>query len=55
MMTITHTEDVDELRRAAYPPLEDFADAWYHLQRGDQSEMDRYLMCCDNVKRNYKK
>lgn len=55
MMKITHTEDVDELRRAAYPPLEDFADAWVHLQRGDSAKMAAYLSDCAKVKDVYPK
>lgn len=54
-MKIVHTEDVDALRRAAYPPLEDFADAWFHLQRGDGTKMVEYLRNCSEVKNNFKK
>lgn len=53
MMKIVHTEDVMELRRAAYPPLEDFADAWFYMQRGDGSKMVTYLRDCANVKDTY--
>ena len=55
MMKIVHTEDVDELRRTAYPPLEDFADAWFHLQRGDGAKMDGYLEKCRFVKAAFSK
>ena len=54
-MKIVHTEDVDQLRRAAYPPLEDFADAWFHLQRGDGAKMDEYLARLKSVKNIYPK
>ena len=55
MMKIVHTEDVDELRRAAYPPLEDFADAWFHLQRGDGVKIEEYFKKCAEVKILYPK
>lgn len=50
-MKITHTEDVDVLRRAAYPPLEEFADAYFHAQNGDPSKMEAYLKQCAEVKK----
>lgn len=41
-MKITHTEDVDKLRKASYPPLEDLADAIYWESQGDRSKLDAY-------------
>lgn len=40
MMKIVHTEVVDELRRTAYPPLENFVDACVHLQSGNAAKMN---------------
>jgi len=61
--TLTHdksTADADdaalvanaykEARLAAYPPLADFADAYYWAQKGDDSLMTSYVAACSQVK-----
>lgn len=42
-------------RTALYPSLADFADAYYWMQKGDQSKMDAYITKCDEVKSKYPK
>ena len=37
-------------RRPLYPPLADFADAYYWAQKGDDSLMTAYVAACDKVK-----
>ncbi|WP_338848760.1 hypothetical protein V8J88_07540 [Massilia sp. W12] len=54
-MKIIHTEDVQELRRKAYPPLEDFADAWYHMQNGNIAKIIEYTTHCGMVKERFVK
>jgi len=54
-MIIQHTEDVDALRRAAYPPLADLADALYWQSQGDNSKMDAYNAKIAAVKARYPK
>ena len=54
-MKIIHTEDVDALRRAAYPPLEAFVDAYYHAMQGDDAKMLQYLERCREVKSVFSK
>lgn len=54
-MKITHTEDVAQLRRDAYPPLADLADAIYWQSRGDSSKMDRYNAAVAAVKAKFPK
>jgi len=54
-MKITHTADVDALRRAAYPPLADFADALYWQSKGDPSKLDAYLSKIAEVKARFPK
>ena len=43
------------LRRDAYPPLSEFADAIYWQNRGDGSKMTQYLQAIDRVKAEYPK
>lgn len=43
-------EGVIAARRAAYPPLEDLADALYWQAQGDESKMADYLTRCNKVK-----
>ena len=38
------------VRRSAYPPLADFADAYYWAQKGDDSKMTSYVADCAKVK-----
>lgn len=54
-MKITHTADVNAMRRAAYPPLADFADALYWQSKGDSSKLDTYLEAIEEVKRRFPK
>jgi hypothetical protein len=37
-------------RRAAYPDIGDFADAYYWAQKGDDSKMTAYVAACAKVK-----
>lgn len=37
-------------REPLYPSLADFADAYYWLQKGDDSLMTAYIAACDKVK-----
>lgn len=48
-------EDVMAKRRAAYPPLEDLADALYWQAQGDDAKMADYLLLCAVVKETHKK
>jgi hypothetical protein len=47
--------DHAELRRVEYPPVEEFADAFYWNQRGDTARMDAYLAKIDAVKERFPK
>jgi hypothetical protein len=42
-------------RAAEYPPITDFADAYYWAQKGKTELMDAYVAKCDAVKAKYKK
>ena len=42
-------------RKAEYPPLGEFADAYVKLQQGDSSQMDAYVASCLMVKAKYPK
>lgn len=42
-------------RRLEYPPLEDFADALYWKEKGDDSKWLAYVAACDAVKAKYEK
>lgn len=44
-----------ESRRAAYPPIEELADALYWQSRGDPSRMEAYLAACEEVKQRFPK
>ena len=37
-------------RQPEYPPLADFADAYYWLHKGDGTKMDVYIAACNSVK-----
>lgn len=54
-MNIIHTEDVIELRRDAYPPLTDLADAIYWQSQGDSRKMDAYTAAVAAVKAQFPK
>ncbi|MFB9244505.1 hypothetical protein [Massilia antarctica] len=54
-MIIYHNEDVDQLRRAAYPPLADLADAMYWQSRGQGGKMYEYNAAVEAVKMRYPK
>lgn len=54
-MKIRHREDPSKLRRAEYPDLADFADAYYWQQRGQPEKMEEWLARCDAVKAKYPK
>jgi len=43
------------LRDREYPPLEDFADAFYWQMKGSSSEMIKYLKVCTDVKKKFPK
>lgn len=42
-------------RKEEYPSLEQFVDAYYWLQRGDDTKMNEYLEKCDDIKNKYPK
>lgn len=48
-------ELMTQQRAAAYPPLQDFADAMYWQSRGDPTKMEAYLAACDAVKQQFPK
>lgn len=48
-------QDFDRMRRSAYPPLGDFADALYWQSKGDNSKMTDYLAACEAVKTQFPK
>lgn len=54
-MNLTHTEDLNALRKNAYPPLEDLADAVYWQSRGDDTKMQKYMARVEAVKRQFPK
>ena len=46
-------EEIREIRKRLYPPLTEFADAYYWSIHGDSSKMDAYIAACDAVKNLY--
>jgi hypothetical protein len=42
MKKLNYQPDIDKLRRAAYPPVEDFIDAMYWAENGDKSKLAAY-------------
>jgi hypothetical protein len=42
-------------RAAEYPPITDFADAYYWAQKGKTELMDAYVAKCDAIKKKYPK
>ena len=42
-------------RAPEYPRLEEFADAYYWSQKGDDTKMTAYVAACDAVKTKYPK
>ena len=42
-------------RRAAYPPIVEFIDAFYHERRGNPAPMQAYLAAIDGVKATIRK
>lgn len=42
-------------RAPEYPHLEDFADAYYWAQKGDNTKMNEYVAKCDAIKEKYPK
>lgn len=54
-MIIDHVEDVASLRRAAYPPLAEFADAMYWQAQGDPTRLAAYNAQVAAVKAKYPK
>ena len=42
-------------RQSEYPPLADFADAYYWAQNGDNTKMTAYIDKCEAVKTKYPK
>jgi hypothetical protein len=42
-------------RAAEYPPITDFADAYYWAQKGKTDLMDDYVAKCDAIKKKYPK
>lgn len=54
-MIIYHNEDIDQLRRTAYPPLADLADAMYWQSQGRDGKMKEYNAAVEAVKLRYPK
>lgn len=48
-------EQCHKNRRAAYPPLSEFADAFVKLQGGDSTQMTAYVAACNAVKTQFPK
>ena len=42
-------------RAPKYPPIQEFVDAYYWAQKGDNTLMDAYVAACDKVKADYPK
>ena len=42
-------------RASEYPPITEFADAYYWAQKGDTALMDAYVDKCDAIKLKYPK
>jgi len=42
-------------RAAEYPPITDFADAYYWAQKGNTALMDAYVAKCEATKQKYPK
>ena len=42
-------------RAAEYPPITDFADAYYWVQKGKTELMDAYVAKCDAIKQKFPK
>ena len=51
---VTATAYKDD-RQVEYPPIGDFADAYYWAQKGDDSKMAEYIVACDKVKSDHPK
>ena len=51
----TYPRDYKALRRRAYPPLEELADALYWQQNGDSSKMAAYMSVVAKVKETHPK
>lgn len=47
---IRYVGDYQKLRKKQYPPIEDFVDAYYWLQRGNPLPMQQYLEKIDVIK-----
>ena len=54
-MIIEHVEEVAAMRKAEYPPIEDFADAMYWHSRGDDTRLNAYYEKVQAVKLKYPK
>jgi len=50
-----NTKKVQLNREPEYPPLAEFADAYYWAQKGDNTKMNEYVAKCDAVKEKYPK
>jgi hypothetical protein len=48
-------EEIQRSRAEAYPPLGEFADAYYWAQNGDSSKMEEYVLKCAEVKNRFPK
>jgi hypothetical protein len=54
-MKISHSSDYSKRRKAEYPRLEEFADAFVKLQNGDPAPMQAYVERCNAVKAKHPK
>lgn len=55
MKKIVFTKGYERARQENYPPLADFADAFYWRERGDPKPMEAYLAKIDDIKAKFKK
>ena len=47
--------ECNEARKAEYPSIVEFIDAYYWERKGDSTRMDNYMKVCDEVKDKYPK
>lgn len=52
---VMNTVAYKDLRRDAYPPVADLADALVHQANGDSAAMTAYVAACNAVKAQYPK
>ena len=55
MRAARNDQPYKDKRKSEYPDLNQFADAFYWLQKGDNSKMTQWIADCDAVKALYPK